>query len=83
MSLWTGALTGLLLLLAVSSVTVGRGTVMDRVVGLQLTGVLATLTAVVLALATGRTLVLDVALVLAVLTLIGGLAYARFLERWL
>jgi multisubunit Na+/H+ antiporter MnhF subunit len=83
MSLWAGAATGLVGLLALTAVSVCRGQPMDRVVGLQLAGVLATLTAVVLAIATGRTIVLDVALVLAVLTLIGGLAYARFLERWL
>ncbi len=83
MTWWTAAVTGLLVLLSLTSVSVCRGRAMDRVVGLQLIGVLATLTAIVLAVATGRSLVLDVALVLAVLTLIGGLAYARFLERWL
>jgi multisubunit Na+/H+ antiporter MnhF subunit len=83
MNAWTVASTGLLVLLSLTAVTVCRGRAIDRVVGLQLTGVLATLTAVMLAMASGRAMVLDVALVLAVLTLIGGLAYARFLERWL
>lgn len=60
-----------------------RGEVFDRLVGLQLSGILATLLTVLVALTTGRALVLDVALVVALVALGGGLVYARFLERWL
>jgi multisubunit Na+/H+ antiporter MnhF subunit len=80
---WEVALVALVLLLGLSVLAVGRGDVLDRIVGVQLAGVHATLIAVVLAVATGRRVVLDVALVLAALTLAGGLAYARVVERWL
>jgi multisubunit Na+/H+ antiporter MnhF subunit len=80
---WEVALVALVLLLGLSVLAVGRGDVLDRIVGVQLAGVLATLIGVVLAVATGRRVVLDVALVLAALTLAGGLAYARVVERWL
>jgi multisubunit Na+/H+ antiporter MnhF subunit len=81
--IWDVALVALVALLAVATVAVVRGGTLDRLVGLQLTNVLAALAAVVLAIATGRGVILDVALVLAVLALASGLAYARFLERWL
>jgi multisubunit Na+/H+ antiporter MnhF subunit len=81
--IWTGALIALLALLGAGTLAVVRGDTVDRLVGLQLANVLATLAAVTLAIVTGRGVFLDVALVMAVLTLAAGLAYARFLERWL
>ncbi|MFA9445312.1 monovalent cation/H+ antiporter complex subunit F [Egicoccus sp. AB-alg6-2] len=80
---WVVAAGVLLSLLAVGSITVLRGDTLARVVGLQLASVLSPIIAVVVAIATGRHVFLEVALALAVLSLAGSLVYARSLERWL
>jgi multicomponent Na+:H+ antiporter subunit F len=69
------ALPGLLLTL--------RGTTEDRLVGLQSLNVVVPLALVAAAMAADRSVYLDVALVVALVSLAGGLAYARLLERWL
>jgi multicomponent Na+:H+ antiporter subunit F len=60
-----------------------RGSPMDRLVGLELTGTVDTL--ILLALAEGfhQAIFFDLALVLAILSFAGGLVFTRFLERWL
>jgi multicomponent Na+:H+ antiporter subunit F len=80
---WTVTAVTLSLLLALAALGVLRGGTLERVVALQLAGVLAPLLAVVVAITSGRGLYLEVALALAVVSLGGALAYARFLERWL
>jgi multisubunit Na+/H+ antiporter MnhF subunit len=55
----------------------------DGLVALNLGGTIATLVLLLLAEATQRQPFFDLALVSAVLSFVGGLAYARFLERWL
>jgi multisubunit Na+/H+ antiporter MnhF subunit len=80
---WSVAVFALLVLLAGSFCAIARGDALDRAVGLQLANVLGVLAVVALAVATGRGILIDIALVLAVLGLASGLAYARFLERWL
>jgi multicomponent Na+:H+ antiporter subunit F len=55
----------------------------DGLVALNLGGTIATLVLLLLAQATQRQPFFDLALVSAVLSFAGGLAYARFLERWL
>jgi multicomponent Na+:H+ antiporter subunit F len=55
----------------------------DGLVALNLGGTIATLVLLLLAEATRRQPFFDLALVSAVLSFAGGLAYARFLERWL
>jgi multisubunit Na+/H+ antiporter MnhF subunit len=55
----------------------------DGLVALNLGGTIATLVLMALAEATRRQPFFDLALVSAVLSFAGGLAYARFLERWL
>jgi multicomponent Na+:H+ antiporter subunit F len=80
---WSVTAVALALLLALATCGVLRGGTLERVVALQLAGVLAPLLAVVIALTSGRGLYLEVALALAVVSLGGALAYARFLERWL
>ena len=55
----------------------------DGLVALNLGGTIATLGLMLLAEATERQPFFDLALVSAVLSFAGGLAYARFLERWL
>jgi multicomponent Na+:H+ antiporter subunit F len=80
---WSVTAVALALLLALTTAGVLRGGTLERVVALQLAGVLAPLLAVVVAITSGRGLYLEVALALAVVSLGGALAYARFLERWL
>jgi multisubunit Na+/H+ antiporter MnhF subunit len=55
----------------------------DGLVALNLGGTIATLVLLLLAEATERQPFFDLAVVSALLSFAGGLAYARFLERWL
>lgn len=64
-------------------IVIMRAGVVDAVVGLNLAGVLAALELVLLAEGLHRAPFFDLALVLAVLSLAGGLVFARFLERWI
>lgn len=83
MNLWLFAAFGLLLALAPCAAICLRGAAIDRLVGLELAGILDSLLFVCLAEGTGRTSFLDVALATGLLTFGGGLVFARFLERWL
>jgi multicomponent Na+:H+ antiporter subunit F len=60
-----------------------RASVTDGLVALNFGGTIATLVLLLLAQAMQRQPFFDLALVSAVLSFAGGLAYARFLERWL
>ena len=55
-------------------------TLPDRVVALDLVGVLVVCFAVVSAAATGSSYFLDVAIVIALISFVGTLAYARYIE---
>lgn len=55
----------------------------DGLVALNVGGDLATLVLLLLAAGTGREPFFDLAVVSAVLSFAGSLAYARFMERWL
>jgi multicomponent Na+:H+ antiporter subunit F len=55
---------------------------MDALVGLELAAVLDTLAVALVAEGFHRQSIFDLALVLGVLSFIGSLAFARFLERW-
>jgi multisubunit Na+/H+ antiporter MnhF subunit len=55
--------------------------VLDALAALELMGVLSTVELMLLAEGTHRQPFIDLALVLAVMSLIGGLAFARLLER--
>jgi multicomponent Na+:H+ antiporter subunit F len=56
--------------------------VMDGLVALNLAGTIVTLVLLLLAEGTHRQPFFDLAVVSAVLSFAGGLAFARFLERW-
>jgi len=60
-----------------------RGPMFDRVVGLELASVLGTLALVLLAEGFDRDIYFDLAVVFAVASFAGTLAFVRFLERWL
>jgi multicomponent Na+:H+ antiporter subunit F len=59
-----------------------RGDPVNRLVGLELAGVLDTLVLLLLAEGFHRQVYFDLALALALLSLASGLVFARFLERW-
>jgi multicomponent Na+:H+ antiporter subunit F len=73
----------MLLGVAPCCIVVLRARLMERFVAVQLVQVIAILAIVMMAMGYGRSIYLDVALVMAVLTLAGGLVFVRFLERWL
>ncbi len=81
--IWLAAASAMLLALVPCCAVVLRGRMMERFVGLQLSQVIVVLTMVMMAVGYGRSVYLDVALVMAVLALASGLVFVRFLERWL
>lgn len=83
MNVWLITATALLLALVPCGITCLRGKAMDRLVALQLAGVITVLALLMLAVGFGRAPYFDVALTLAILSAAGSLAYVRFLERWL
>jgi multicomponent Na+:H+ antiporter subunit F len=83
MNVWLIAATVLLLGLIPCGVVCLTAPVMDRLVALQLAGVVSTLVLLLLAEGFQRSSYIDLALTLAVLSFTGGLTFARFLERWL
>jgi multisubunit Na+/H+ antiporter MnhF subunit len=82
MNEWLIAATVLLLGLVPCGVVILRGSVVEALVGLQMAGVLQTVVLLLLAQGFDRPPFFDLALVLALLTLAGGLVFARMLERW-
>jgi multicomponent Na+:H+ antiporter subunit F len=64
-------------------ITCLRGDVVDRLVGLEMAGVVVTLVLLLLAQVFGRVVYVDLALALALLSFAGGMVFARFLERFL
>jgi multicomponent Na+:H+ antiporter subunit F len=79
---WLIAATVLLLGLIPCAVVMLRGSAIEALVGLQMAGVLETVVLLLLAEGFHRPAFFDLALVLALLSLAGGLVFARMLERW-
>lgn len=75
------ALVLVVLALSLSSLAVSRGSSMDRLVGLETLTVVAACVLLLLSDAFGRSVYVDVALVLALLSFAGSLVFARFLGR--
>ena len=82
MNAWLIATSVLLLGLVPCLVVMLRGSVVEALVGLQMAGVLETVVLLLLAEGFHRPPFFDLALVLALLSLAGGLVFARMLERW-
>jgi multicomponent Na+:H+ antiporter subunit F len=59
-----------------------RGSILEALVAVELAGTITTLVLLVIAQGTHRQPFFDLALVSALLSFGGGLAFARFLERW-
>jgi multisubunit Na+/H+ antiporter MnhF subunit len=62
-------------------VVAGRGSILDRLAGLGMAGVVATLEMLLLAAGYQRNSYMDAGLVLAALSLIGSLVFARLVVR--
>lgn len=60
-----------------------RGSPEQRLVGLEMTSLMVTLLLALLATGTNRLIFMDLPLTLSILTLGGGLVFARFLEKYL
>ncbi len=73
----------LLAAFALSAVATFRGDIGARLVAAQLSSTVTILITVLLSTTYGRDFYIDVALMLSVMAVIGGLVFARFLERWL
>ena len=82
MNAWLIAATVLLLGLVPCLVVMLRGSIVEALVGLQMAGVIETVVLLLLAEGFHRAPFFDLALVLALLSLAGGLVFARMLERW-
>ncbi len=80
---WLVAASVQLVLLAALGFAVLRGDAIERLVVLETGGIFVTFELVMLAEGYQRPIFLGLALTLALLTLSGGLVFARFLERWL
>ena len=82
MNVWLIAALALMAGLVPCGIALFRGNVLGAVVALDLAGVVDALILLVLAEGLGRPILFDPALVLGALSFAGGLAFARFLERW-
>jgi multicomponent Na+:H+ antiporter subunit F len=75
-------LTTLTLAALLAFIRLVRGpTLPDRVIAIDLIGVLMVCVLVVVAASTGEQAFLDVAMVIALISFVGTVAYARYLER--
>jgi multicomponent Na+:H+ antiporter subunit F len=81
MSPWLVAAAVLLASLPVPLWVCARRPLMDALIALELSGVIQTTVLLLLAEGFHRTALFDPALVLAVMTFIGSLAFARLMER--
>ena len=82
MNEWLAAAVAFLVLLAPCAVVAMRGDPVSRLLGLQLGNVVTTLALLALAEGFNRSIYFDLALVYAVLSFAGTVAFVRFLERW-
>lgn len=83
MNAWLIASAALILALIPCGIAAFRGSPMERLLGLEMAGVIEAMFLVTFALAINRPNFLDLALAMALLCFGGGLVFARFLERWL
>jgi multisubunit Na+/H+ antiporter MnhF subunit len=83
MNIWFLAAIALTIGLAICGIVIVRAPLMDRLIALELVGILSTLIFMLLAQGLGQEIFYDMALTLAVLSLPGTLVFVHFLERWL
>ncbi len=83
MNVWLVAATVLLFGMIPCGIVAFRGSPIDRLIGLEMAGVIESLLLILLAQGMNNPNFYDLALALALLAVGGGLVFARFLERWL
>ncbi len=83
MNVWLLAATVLLFGMIPCGIVAFRGSPIDRLIGLEMAGVIESLLLILLAQGVNNPNFYDLALALALLAFGGGLVFARFLERWL
>lgn len=83
MNAWTWSAVGLLACMIPCGIRAFRGSPMDRLLGLEMGGIVATMFLLVMAEALGRPNFYDIGLTMALLAFGGGVVFTRFLERWL
>lgn len=83
MTIWMLATLGFVPPLVVAVLLSCRGTVLNRLIAVQLTSALGSLLLVLMSFAFDQSAFLDLPLTLTLLTLPGTLVMALFLERWL
>ena len=81
MSIWMAGVIVLVALLVPLAAVAALGTPGDGLVALQMASVVATVALLLMAQALHREILADLALVLGVGSVVGGLAYATLLER--
>jgi multicomponent Na+:H+ antiporter subunit F len=80
---WLMAATALVFALIPCGIVCFKGTAMERMVGLEMAGILDCLILLLLAQGFNNPNFYDLAVALALLTFGGSLVFVRFLERWL
>jgi multisubunit Na+/H+ antiporter MnhF subunit len=83
MNAWLISATILLVSIIPVGILTFKGDTMDRLVGLEMMGIMTTLILMLLAHGFQRLPFYDLALATALLAFGGGLVFVRFLERWL
>ena len=83
MNVWLVGTAVMAVALVPALITALRGRLTDRLVGLELTGILLSQLLFLYAVGERRGAFVDIGLALALLAFGGGLVFARFLERWL
>lgn len=83
MNPWLWASLAMLVPIILAGAASFRGGMADRLVGLELAGVMITLELVLLSEGYHRSVYFDLPLTLSFLSFGGGLVFARFLQRWL
>lgn len=83
MNMWQIGTAALLVGLVPCGIACLRGSLGARLVSLELAGLVAVLTALLISADSSVSSVLDVAILLAFVGFVGGLVFTRFLGRWL
>ncbi len=83
MNVWMLASIVLLSCVIPCGITCFKDGPIERLIGLEMTGIIATMFLLVMAEALGRPNFYDIGLTMSLLTFGGGLVFTRFLERWL
>lgn len=83
MNPWLWGAVGMLVCVVPCGIATFRGSPMERLLGLEMMGVVATMFLLVMAEAMGNANFYDLGLTMSLLAFGGAIVFTRFLERWL